>query len=155
MTSSPLFVLLILALAGPAPARGGAGAVAPAPVAARQTLETQNVPVEGGGSYTDVGAAGLAAMLEKKNFLLVNVHVPYEGEIPGTDLLIPFDKVEANLGKLPADKGARLVLYCRSGGMSAIAARTLVRLGYTDVWNLDGGMIAWRQARRPVMQKGR
>ena len=145
MTSSPLLVLLILALAGPAPT----------PVAARQALATQRVPVEGGGSYTDVGAAGLAAMLEKKNSLLVNVHVPYEGEIPGTDLFIPFDQVEANLGKLPADKRARLILYCRSGRMSAIAARTLVRLGYADVWDLDGGMLGWRQAGQPVVQKGR
>ena len=145
MTSTPLLVLLILALAGPAPA----------PVAARQALATQSVPVEGGGSYTDVGAADLAAMLEKKDFLLVNVHVPYDGEIPGTDLFIPFDQVEANRGKLPVDKTAKLVLYCRSGGMSAIAARTLVRLGYTDVWNLDGGMIGWRHAGHPVIQKGR
>jgi len=145
MTSSPLLVLLILALAGPAAA----------PDAPGQAPETQRVPVEGGGSYTDVGAAGLAAMLERKDFRLVNVHVPYEGEIPGTDLFIPFNQVEANVAKLPADKGARLVLYCRSGGMSAIAARTLVRLGYTDVWNLDGGMIAWRQTGHPVLPKGR
>ena len=145
MTSSPLLVLLILALAGPAAA----------PDAPGQAPETQRVPVEGGGSYTDVGAAGLAAMLERKDFLLVNVHVPYEGEIPGTDLFIPFNQVEANVAKLPADKGARLVLYCRSGGMSAIAARTLVRLGYTDVWNLDGGMIAWRQTGHPVLPKRR
>jgi len=30
--------------------------------------------------------------------------------------------------------------------MSAIAAETLVKLGYTNLWNLDGGMVAWEQA---------
>ena len=34
------------------------------------------------------------------------------------------------------------MLYCISGRTSTIAARTLVRLGYTDVWNLEGGMRA-------------
>ncbi len=106
--------------------------------------------VDGGGSYTDVDAAGLAAMLRRKDFPLVNVHVPYEGEIVPTDLFVPFDRIDRNLDKLPADTHARIVLYCRSGSMSATAARTLVRLGYTDVWNLSGGMIAWERAGYPV-----
>jgi rhodanese-related sulfurtransferase len=144
-SSSPLLVWLMIALAGSAPTTLVAG----------QTFTTERVSVEGGRGYTDVGAARLAAMLEKKQFPLVNVHVPYEGEIPGTDLFIPFDRVETNLGRLPADKGARLVLYCRSGSMSAIAARTLVRLGYTDVWNLKGGMIAWQQGGYPVARTAR
>jgi rhodanese-related sulfurtransferase len=39
--------------------------------------------------------------------------------------------------------------------MSVTAARALVRLGYTDVWNLDGGMIAWRAAGYPLLEKAR
>ena len=39
--------------------------------------------------------------------------------------------------------------------MSAIAARTLVKLGYTDVWNLDGGIVAWTEAGYPLQRKGR
>jgi rhodanese-related sulfurtransferase len=35
--------------------------------------------------------------------------------------------------------------------MSGKAARELVSLGYTDVWNLDGGMIAWKQAGYPLL----
>ncbi len=38
--------------------------------------------------------------------------------------------------------------------MSATAARELVKLGYTDVWNLDGGMIAWKQLGYPLLDKG-
>jgi rhodanese-related sulfurtransferase len=136
-------MVLVLALAGVAPPSGG------------QTLEARKVRVEGGGSYTDVNTGGLARMLEKKDFPLINVHIPYEGEIAGTDLFIPFDRVETKLAELPADRNAKLVLYCRSGSMSATAARALVRLGYTDVWNLDGGMIAWKQTGHPLVQKGR
>lgn len=138
-----VFVMfLVLALGGPTPSSA-------------QAPETQPVPVEGGGTYTDVSARGLTRLLESKDFPLINVHIPYEGEIAGTDAFIPFNQIEANLGRLPANKGAKLVLYCRSGSMSAIAARTLVRLGYTDVWNLDGGMIAWKQAGYPVARKTR
>ncbi|HEY64632.1 MAG TPA: rhodanese-like domain-containing protein [Caldilineae bacterium] len=94
-------------------------------------------------------------MLENKDFLLINVHVPYAGEIEGTDVFIPFNEIEQNLDKLPADMGAKLVVYCRSGGMSAIAARTLVKLGYTNVWNLDRGMIGWEQAGYSLVNKSR
>ena len=92
-------------------------------------------------------------MLTKKDFLFVNVHVPYEGEIAQTDLFLPCDQVASNLSKLPADKGAKIVLYCRSGSMSTTAAQTLVRLGYSNVWNLDGGMNGWKQAGLPVSSK--
>ena len=114
--------------------------------------ERQTVPVDGGGSYTDVSADGLALMLKNKEFPLINVHIPYEGEIEGTDDFIPFDQIKQNIDKLPADKDSRVVIYCRSGSMSGISARSLVELGYTDVWNLDGGMIAWEASGRTLQQ---
>ena len=133
----------------------GAVLLAVAAGTAAQPVPTRKVPMDAAGTYTDVSPAGLAAMLASKSFPLVNVHVPYEGEIPGTDRFIPFDRIEAHLAELPADKAARIVLYCQSGRMSAIAARTLVKLGYRDVSNLDGGMIAWRQAGQPLIHRPR
>lgn len=115
--------------------------------------DTVRVPVDAGGSYTDVTPAVLQGMLESNDFILVNVHVPYEGEIADTDLFIPFDQVDAYLAELPPEKDARIVLYCRSGSMSAIAAQTLVAAGYTDVWNLDGGMNAWRAEGYPLVER--
>ncbi len=45
----------------------------------------------------------------------------------------------------------RTILYCASGGRSALGADVLTRLGYTDVAHLDGGIKAWKQAGCPVV----
>lgn len=105
----------------------------------------EKVVVEG-GSYMDVSVAELQTMLANKDFTFINVHIPFEGNIAGTDLSIAYDQIDQHLDQLPADKNAKIVLYCRSGRMSAIAAETLIGLGYTNLWNLAGGMVAWEQA---------
>ena len=84
-------------------------------------------------------------MMENKDFTLVNVHIPYDGDIPNTDLSIAYNDLEPHLDQLPADKDTPLV-YCRSGNMSTQAAEELVGLGYTNVMEVDGGMNAWRSA---------
>lgn len=98
------------------------------------------------GSYQNITAKELNFMLKNKDFLFINVHTPFAGNIAGTDTSIAHDQIEQNLSQLPADKSAKIVLYCRSGRMSEIAAAELVSLGYTNIWNLDGGMDAWVQA---------
>ena len=82
-------------------------------------------------------------MLETKDFFFTNVHVPYDGEIDDTDARIPFDEVQARVDEFPENTDAKTVVYCRSGSMSGVAAKKLVELGYTNVYNLDGGFQAW------------
>jgi rhodanese-related sulfurtransferase len=95
--------------------------------------------------YIDLTPAQLADMLADKDFALVNVHIPYEGEIEGTDAHIAYNTIENHLDELP-ERDARIVLYCRSGPMSREAARKLSALGYTAVYELNGGMVAWQAA---------
>ena len=103
-----------------------------------------------GGSYTDVSVSELQMMLEDKDFVFVNVHIPFEGDLLNTDTSIPYNEIAQNLTQLPAEKDAKIVLYCRSGNMSTQAAKTLVELGYTNVWNLAGGFNAWQAAGLPM-----
>jgi len=102
-----------------------------------------------GGAYFDITPRTLKSWLGDKDFLLVNVAVPYMGEIESTDEFIPLDGIEGRLDAFP-QRDAKIVVYCRSGSTSAKAARKLVRLGYSNVWNLEGGMIAWQEAGYPL-----
>ena len=85
---------------------------------------------------------------------VVNVHTPYEGDIPGTDASIPYDRITGD-PRLPTDKDAEILLYCRTGRMSADAARTLTAAGYTNVADLDGGMRKWEAQGRPILRDAR
>ncbi len=116
--------------------------------------ETAEESPEGRADYQDITAEELAGMMADKDFVLVNVHVPFAGNISGTDESIPFDEIESNLDKLPQDRSARIVLYCRRGHMSTQAAATLASLGFTGVYNLVGGMEAWSAAGHQIEQGG-
>ncbi|MFP3947283.1 MAG: rhodanese-like domain-containing protein [Longimicrobiales bacterium] len=107
------------------------------------------VAVEG-GEYRNIAPVELRTMLEEDDFSLINVHIPFAGNIPETDESIPFNEIGENLDRLPADEDATIVLYCRSGPMSVRAATELVELGYTKVYNLEGGMVAWSSAGLPL-----
>src|SRR3990172_2448196 len=107
------------------------GSQSAAPPAA--AVSGERVSVDGGGAYTNITSAQLAEMLKSKDFFFVNTHIPYEGEIAQTDAFIPYDETAQRLSEYPADKNAKIVVYCRSGRMSAIAAQELVNAGYTNV----------------------
>lgn len=109
-----------------------------------------------GGTYTDITPQRLAEMLAApgQDFVLINTHIPYDGEIEATNDFIPYDQIAQTLDRLPADKSARIVLYCRSGNMSMTASKTLVQLGYTNVSSLAGGMKAWREAGFSIIKDG-
>lgn len=107
---------------------------------------------ESAAGFQTISSEQLEGMLRDKDFPLVNVHIPYEGEIAQTDAFIPFDQIGDHLDQLPTDKSAAIVLYCKSGRMSEIAAGELAALGYSNVSHLDGGMVDWEKSGRTVLR---
>lgn len=102
-----------------------------------------------------VSVPDLAYHLEDGEALLVDVRDQAERERDGA---IP-DSVHVSRGLLEfkADPESplyddalrpdrRMILYCGSGGRSALAAKTLHDMGYSDVASLAGGYAAWRKA---------
>jgi rhodanese-related sulfurtransferase/plastocyanin len=89
--------------------------------------------------YKDISAPKLNEMMNKKDFFLVDVHVPEQKHIEGTDAFIPYYEIEKNQDKLPKDKTQKIVVYCKNGSMGDVAGRTLYNLGYKNVYNLVGG----------------
>jgi rhodanese-related sulfurtransferase len=86
--------------------------------------------------------------------VLINVHIPDEGSLPGTELSLPYNEIDDRAADLPADKATPLAIYCMSGNMSATAGRDLLDLGYADVVELDGGMRAWQSSGRTLLPAG-
>ena len=65
-----------------------------------------------------------------------------EGHIPNA-ILIPYTEIEKKAEEMLPDKDAQILVYCRSGRRSKIAAESLSKLGYTNVKEF-GGIIDWK-----------
>ncbi len=88
--------------------------------------------------------------------LLLDVREPEEfvgelGHITGS-LLVPLDALEKRLPKLAGYVDREVVLVCRAGARSASAGAILTRAGFAKVKNLEGGMLAWRDAGLPTQR---
>ncbi len=84
------------------------------------------------------------ALIGTEGVTLLDVRAQYEYDEAHIDgaLLLPYDTITADSPELPADKNSTIIVYCRSGRRSAIAADTLTALGYTNVYDL-GGIQDW------------
>jgi len=58
--------------------------------------------------------------------------------------------IERDIVAKHPDKGEELILYCGGGYRSALAAESLQKMGYTNVFSMAGGWTAWKEAGAPV-----
>jgi rhodanese-related sulfurtransferase len=83
--------------------------------------------------------------------LIIDVRTPAEFRQERIEQAVnkPLDSMEKWVNELPKDK--TIYFVCRSGSRSGIAQRIAAQRGYTDAYNMTGGMIAWRREGLPVM----
>lgn len=116
------------------------------------------LPADGGctgwTTLQRISPAEAVALMAKIDPVVINVHVPYEGDIPGTDASIPYNDVDAIDAYLHQDHCAEILLVCKSGGMSKSAGDQLIKRGYLRVRDLAGGMVAWEASGYPLLKDG-
>ena len=83
-------------------------------------------------------------MMLNDDVLIIDVRTPEEfaGGFIENAILIPVNEIETLAPALIPDKGRTLLVYCRSGSRSNAAAHTLVRMGFTSVYDF-GGIMDW------------
>ncbi len=107
-------------------------------------------PDAGPPTLGTVTPADLFAALPGDDLLLIDVHVPYAGELPNTDAHIVYTDTAALLAYIGPARDTPVVLYCLTDHMSLVAGEALVAEGYREVRSLAGGMRAWEAAGYPL-----
>jgi rhodanese-related sulfurtransferase len=93
-----------------------------------------------------ISAAQFDKVKVETKAIVIDVRTPgevAEGYIDGADLFIDVNgsSFQSEMAKL--DKSANYIIYCRSGARSMNAANYMVENGFTNVYNLDGGIMRW------------
>lgn len=105
-----------------------------------------NQSAEGGLKHVDISVAEALAMLSKNQAIALDVRTPGEianGKISGA---LDYNFRDKEFGKniLALEKTKPYIVYCKSGGRSAKAAKLMTDAGFTDVYNMLGGFSAWQ-----------
>ena len=88
------------------------------------------------------------------NFVLLDVRTPQEfseGHLANA-ILILIQELSQRLGELAPYKDKKVIAYCRTGNRSGRAAELLGTKGFT-VFNMEGGILKWKEARLPVVDE--
>jgi len=115
---------------------------------------------------TEIDGARLQAMRsERPNLLIIDVRESSEheqGHLEGA-MLVPRGILEAaadfnypkRVQELVDARERPIVLYCATGGRSAMATATLKLMGFREVYNLAGGVAQWSAENRPLVREAR
>ena len=105
--------------------------------------------------FTTLSPGEFQSSVADRSVQLVDVRTPdeyAEQHIPGAINIDVYEDDFIDQCKARLDKDRPVAVYCRSGKRSANAAGLLRKAGFKPVLNLDGGIMAWLDAAKPVTQ---
>lgn len=105
----------------------------------------QDTENDQGAVYVNITAEEAKQIMDtEEGYIILDVREQDEydaGHIPGA-ILIPYTQIEEKANEMLPDKEQLILVYCRSGRRSKIAAEALVKLGYTNIKEF-GGIMDW------------
>ena len=102
----------------------------------------------------DIGNLGATQLVNTRNAVLLDVREPAEygaGRLPRA-INVPLSQLASRGQELGKLTGRPVIVYCERGGRSRNAGAALAKQGFTDIYNLNGGFRAWKDAGLPVEQ---
>ena len=117
-----------------------------------KVMTTKDLVAEANEHVTNVPVSVAKELLDEGGSIFLDVRTAKEfkmGHIPGA-VHIERGLLEFMINNQVPDKNAQIVVYCKVGGRGSLAAHTLVRMGYKNVTNIEGGWVPWEKAGYPV-----
>ena len=138
-----LFLIIALVVVMASLAACGGQTAAPAAEAPAAGEAATEAPLDLGPT---VDVQTVAEVKDRDDVFVIDVREQWEydeGHIPGVTL-IPMNDVPNRLNEIPKDK--EVILTCRSGNRSSQVTQFLRDQGFTNIHNMDGGILAWEAA---------
>jgi rhodanese-related sulfurtransferase len=100
----------------------------------------------------ELGTLGATHLLNQQDAVLLDVRETkeYDGGRAPQALHIPLSQLEARAGELAKHAARPVIAYCATGSRSRMAGAALAKAGFKDIYNLNGGFRAWKDAGLPV-----
>jgi sulfur dioxygenase len=116
----------------------------------RHEISPQDLVAEAKQHISEVNVTTAKQLLAEGNIVVVDVREESEYANAHIDNALPVPRgvLEFKVGNIPelADKSKAVLMYCRTGGRSALTAQTMQMLGYKNVLSMAGGFEAWQKA---------
>ncbi len=104
--------------------------------------------------FSSIGPAAAISLINNEKTVLLDVREMSEIKdgVLNESVHIPFSDLNKRLSELDKYKDDAVLVYCRSGSRSGSVCRTLSGRGFDKVYNLSGGILAWKDAHLPIQR---